>query len=73
MERRVQDICWRASELVREGVNIIILSDRNLGPERVAMPALLATSAVHHHLVREGTRLRIAEVLEGREPFATWR
>jgi glutamate synthase domain-containing protein 2/glutamate synthase domain-containing protein 1/glutamate synthase domain-containing protein 3 len=64
LERRVRDICWHASELVQQGVNIIILSDRNLGPERAAMPSLLATSAVHHHLVREGTRLRIGLVAE---------
>ena len=64
MERRVQEICAQASELVDDGVNIIVLSDRNLGAERVPMPALLATSAVHHHLVREGTRLRIGLVAE---------
>ena len=45
-------------------MNIIILSDRNIGAERVAMPALLATAAVHHHLVREGTRLQIGLVVE---------
>ena len=45
-------------------MNIIILSDRNLGAERVPMPALLATAAVHHHLVREGTRLQIGLVVE---------
>ena len=45
-------------------MNIIVLSDRNLGAERVAMPALLATAAVHHHLVREGTRLQIGLVVE---------
>src|SRR3954453_22283578 len=57
-------MCADASELVERGVNIIILSDRNLGAERVPMPALLATAAVHHHLVREGTRLQIGLVVE---------
>ncbi len=52
MERRLEEMCAEASELVERGVNIIVLSDRNLGAERVAMPALLATAAVHHHLVR---------------------
>src|SRR3712207_4540114 len=64
MERRLEEICAEASELVVRGVNIIILSDRNLGAERVPMPALLATAAVHHHLVREGTRLQIGLVVE---------
>ena len=64
MERRLDEICEQASELVAGGVNIIILSDRNLGPERAAIPSLLATGAVHHHLVREGTRLQIGLVVE---------
>ena len=64
LERRLDEICEQASELVAGGVNIIILSDRNLGPERAAIPSLLATGAVHHHLVREGTRLKIGLVVE---------
>jgi glutamate synthase (NADPH) large chain len=64
MQRRIEAICAEASELVTRGVNIIILSDRNLGAERASMPALLAVGAVHHHLVREGTRLRIGLVVE---------
>ena len=46
----------------------MILSDRNLGAERVAIPSLLAVAAVHHHLVREGTRLRCGLVIETGEP-----
>jgi glutamate synthase domain-containing protein 2/glutamate synthase domain-containing protein 1/glutamate synthase domain-containing protein 3 len=64
MEARIEEMCREASELVARGVNIIILSDRNLGPERAAMPSLLAVGAVHHHLVREGTRLQIGLVVE---------
>ncbi len=64
MERRLEEMCAEASELVERGVNILILSDRNLGAERVAMPALLATAAVHHHLVREGTRLQSGLIVE---------
>ncbi|WDT93226.1 glutamate synthase large subunit [Thermoleophilum album] len=64
MERRLEEICDEAAELVRRGVNILILSDRNLGAERAPIPALLATSAVHHRLVREGTRLRTGLVVE---------
>ena len=64
MERRLAAICEEASELVSRGVNIIILSDRNLGSERAPMPALLAVAGLHHHLVREGTRLQIGLVAE---------
>jgi glutamate synthase domain-containing protein 2/glutamate synthase domain-containing protein 1/glutamate synthase domain-containing protein 3 len=64
MERRLDEMCREASELVERGVNIIILSDRNLGQERAAMPSLLGVAAVHQHLVREGTRLRIGLVVE---------
>jgi glutamate synthase domain-containing protein 2/glutamate synthase domain-containing protein 1/glutamate synthase domain-containing protein 3 len=64
MERRLEEICREASDLVARGVNIIILSDRNLGAERAAMPSLLAVAAVHHHLVREGTRLQIGLLVE---------
>jgi glutamate synthase domain-containing protein 2/glutamate synthase domain-containing protein 1/glutamate synthase domain-containing protein 3 len=64
MERRLAAMCGEASDLVARGVNIIIISDRNLGSERAAMPALLAVAGVHHHLVREGTRLHIGLVVE---------
>ena len=52
----------------RRGVNILILSDRAVSPERAAIPALLAVAGVHHHLVREGTRLQTGLVLESGEP-----
>jgi glutamate synthase domain-containing protein 2/glutamate synthase domain-containing protein 1/glutamate synthase domain-containing protein 3 len=61
-------VCAQAREAIAEGVNIIILSDRLLGPARAAIPSLLAVSSVHHHLVREGTRLRAGIVLESGEP-----
>ena len=52
----------------RPASNILILSDRNVGAERVPIPALLAVSSVHHHLVREGTRLQAGLVVESGEP-----
>ncbi|TIT41012.1 MAG: hypothetical protein E5W75_28600, partial [Mesorhizobium sp.] len=48
--------------------NIIILSDRQLGPDRIAIPALLATAAVHHHLIRKGLRTAVGLVVESGEP-----
>ena len=68
MSRRLETLCDEAERYVENGANIIILSDRNLGPERVAMPSLLAVAAVHHHLVRAGTRLRTGLVIESGEP-----
>ena len=68
MEIRLYDLCGEAARYVDNGANILILSDRNLGPERVAMPSLLAVAAVHHHLVRRGTRLRTGLVIESGEP-----
>ena len=55
--RRSSASAARPTRRSTSGVNILILSDRNLGADRVAIPALLAVSTVHHHLVRQGTRL----------------
>ena len=52
----------------RDGYNIIILSDRQVGPDRIAIPALLATAAVHHHLIRKGLRTSVGLVVESGEP-----
>jgi len=68
MEWRIEAICAEAQAWIERGANILILSDRNLGPERVAIPSLLAVAAVHHHLVRAGTRLRAGLVIETGEP-----
>jgi glutamate synthase domain-containing protein 2/glutamate synthase domain-containing protein 1 len=64
----LERICREASQAIEERVNIIVLSDRRLGPQRVPIPSLLAVAAVHHHLVREGTRLRAGIILESGEP-----
>ena len=50
------------------GYNIVILSDRMVGPDRVPIPALLATAAVHHHLIRKGLRTSVGLVVETGEP-----
>ncbi|HVL95619.1 MAG TPA: glutamate synthase large subunit [Solirubrobacteraceae bacterium] len=68
MERALERICAEASEVVEDGVNVLILSDRRTSPERAPLPSLLATAAVHHHLVREGTRLQTGLVVESGEP-----
>ena len=53
---------------IREGADIVVLSDRAVGPDRLAVPSLLATGAVHHHLVRNGLRNRAGVVVESAEP-----
>ncbi len=54
----------RAEEAVKGRYNIIILSDRNVGPDRIPIPALLATASVHHHLIRKGLRTSVGLVVE---------
>jgi glutamate synthase (NADPH/NADH) large chain/glutamate synthase (ferredoxin) len=68
MRARLAKLCDDAHDAVAAGVSVLILSDRQLGPRRAAIPSLLAVAAVHEHLVREGTRLRTGLVLESGEP-----
>src|SRR6187455_2064441 len=64
----IDELCERAEEEVRNGCNIIILSDRKAGADRIPIPALLACAAVHHHLIRNGLRTSVGMVLETGEP-----
>jgi glutamate synthase (NADPH/NADH) large chain len=61
----LERMCTKAETWVREERrNILILSDRYVGPDRIAIPALLATAAVHHHLIRKGLRTSVGLVVE---------
>jgi glutamate synthase domain-containing protein 2/glutamate synthase domain-containing protein 1/glutamate synthase domain-containing protein 3 len=64
LRRRMDALRQEASQAVAEGVTILILSDRGVNAGNVPIPALLATSGVHHHLVREGSRTRCGLVVE---------
>ncbi|MBS3930784.1 MAG: glutamate synthase large subunit [Sphingomonadales bacterium] len=64
LEMALKEMCWAATEAVLQDRNILILSDRAQGPDRIPMPALLATAAVHHHLVRQGLRMQTGLVVE---------
>ncbi len=64
MENAVEDLCDAAEQAVLEDHNILILSDRCVAADRLPIPALLATSAVHHHLVRKGLRTATGLVVE---------
>ena len=56
MKPAMEAVCQAAQSAVEQGVNILILSDAGVSASRVAIPALLATAGVHHHLVRAGLR-----------------
>ncbi|MBV9330469.1 MAG: glutamate synthase large subunit, partial [Alphaproteobacteria bacterium] len=64
LERAISRICNEATDAVLADNNILILSDRAVSPERVPAPALLATAAVHHHLIRQGLRMQTGLVVE---------
>jgi len=64
MEPALDAVCAEAEKAVRDGFNILILSDRNMDADHIAIPALLATAAVHHHLVRTGLRTSSGLVVE---------
>jgi len=64
MESALNSLCTLAEESVIEGHNILILSDRGVSAERLPIPALLATAAVHQHLVRTGHRTESGLVIE---------
>ncbi|NEX61309.1 glutamate synthase-related protein [Noviherbaspirillum galbum] len=64
IEARIASLCAQAVDAVRSGHNILIVSDRKVGPGMVAIPALLATSAIHLHLVSKGLRTSTGLVVE---------
>jgi glutamate synthase (NADPH) large chain len=68
LRKAIEQLRDRCSEAIAEGHNIIILSDRGHDASAAPIPALLAVSAVHHHLVRAGTRTQVGLVLESGEP-----
>jgi glutamate synthase (NADPH/NADH) large chain len=61
-------LCSEADVALDDGAALLILSDRGVSAERVPIPALLAVGAVHHHLVRQGQRLRVGLIVESGEP-----
>ncbi|HMJ56011.1 MAG TPA: glutamate synthase large subunit [Polyangiaceae bacterium] len=64
----LDELCRAASRAIADGANILILSDRHVDERHAPIPSLLATGAVHHHLIREGTRVRAGLVVESGEP-----
>ncbi len=68
LRKAIEDLRFKASECIAEGYDVIVLSDRGHDADDAPIPSLLAVAAVHHHLIREGTRTRIGLVLETGEP-----
>ena len=68
MRRAMDRLCAEASRAIEDGVSVLILSDRGVDREFAAIPSLLATAGVHHHLIREGTRTKAGLVVESGEP-----
>ncbi len=64
VEAQLASLCAETVDAIKGGHNILIITDRHLSANRVAIPALLALSAVHHHLVREGLRTTCGLVVE---------
>jgi len=64
MEGALDKLCLAVKKAVEEGHNILVLSDRDLDASHIAIPALLATSAVHHYLTEEGLRTKVGLVIE---------
>ena len=64
----MESLCSAADAAIAGGKNILILSDRGVDADHVAIPALLAVSGLHHHLIREGSRTKVCLVLESGEP-----
>ena len=68
LEAALERLCRQASQAIEDGNSLIILSDRGVNAQQAPIPSLLATSAVHHHLIREGTRTNVGLVVESGEP-----
>lgn len=68
MERALDRVFKEADKAINEGANIIILSDRGANEKLAAIPALLASSGLHHHLIRREIRTNLGIVLESGEP-----
>ena len=64
LDRSLQSVCAQADQAIANGCTYIILSDRGIDHEHAPIPALLATAGVHHHLVRNGSRVKVGLVVE---------
>jgi glutamate synthase (NADPH/NADH) large chain len=68
LAKAMDELCRQASRAVADGYTYLILSDRGVDAAHAPIPALLATSGVHHHLIREGNRVKVGLIIETGEP-----
>ncbi|SFG33192.1 glutamate synthase (NADH) large subunit [Halobacillus alkaliphilus] len=68
MEQALDRLFEEADQAVEEGTTLLILSDRGVNENEAAIPALLAVSGLHHHLIRQGTRTKVSLLIESGEP-----
>lgn len=68
LEKAVEDMLAAADRVIAKGHNLIILSDRGVDENNVSIPALLAVSSLHHHLIKNGMRTKVSILLESGEP-----
>jgi len=68
LQAALDELCAAASAAIEAGATILILSDRGVDKDHLPIPSLLATAAVHHHLIRESTRTKVGLVIESGEP-----
>jgi len=68
LKEALDELCAAASAAIDAGATILILSDRGVDAHHLPIPSLLATGAVHHHLIRQGTRTKVGLVIESGEP-----
>ena len=71
MERAIESLCDRAEREVREGAQVLVLSDRGVDADHAFIPAILALGAVHNHLLRQDLRVKCDLVIESGEPRET--
>ncbi len=68
LKRALDQLCRRATLAIKSGYTLLILSDRGVDEEYAPVPSLLALTAVHNHLIREGSRTQVALIIESGEP-----
>ncbi len=68
MEKALADLFVAADAAIENGVNLLILSDRGIDKAQAAIPALLASAGLHHHLIRNGKRMQTSIIMESGEP-----
>ena len=71
LDQALNRVCAAVDKAIDDGYSFVILSDRGVNDKETAIPALLATAGVHHHLIRNGKRTRLGLILESGEPRET--